>query len=49
MTGAPVYSGRVGAADVNKTDMAYRIIADHTRMFSVCIADGLLPARIGIE
>ena len=24
-------------------DTAYRIVADHTRMASVCIADGLLP------
>ena len=30
-------------------DVAYRIIADHSRMFTVCIADGLLPARTGVE
>ena len=48
-TGAPAYSGKVGLPDINNLDTAYRIIADHSRMFTVCIADGLLPARVGIE
>ena len=49
MSGAPAYKGQVGAADAGGIDKAYRIIGDHSRMFSVCITDGLLPARVGIE
>ena len=49
MSGAPAYKGQVGAADAGGIDKAYRIIGDHSRMFSVCIADGLLPSRVGIE
>uniref|UniRef100_A0A7N8WXK6 Alanine--tRNA ligase n=1 Tax=Mastacembelus armatus TaxID=205130 RepID=A0A7N8WXK6_9TELE len=37
------YSGRTGAADVGKVDMAYRVVADHIRTLSVCIADGIHP------
>lgn len=33
------YGGNIG----NEIDTAYRIVADHIRMVSVCIADGLLP------
>ncbi|KAK3095392.1 hypothetical protein FSP39_014156 [Pinctada imbricata] len=39
------YRGRMGKADKNNTDKAYRIIADHIRMATVCIADGLLPDK----
>uniref|UniRef100_A0A671E751 Alanine--tRNA ligase n=1 Tax=Rhinolophus ferrumequinum TaxID=59479 RepID=A0A671E751_RHIFE len=39
--GAPPYLGRVGAADEGRTDMAYRVVADHIRTLSVCIADGV--------
>lgn len=38
---APPYLGRVGAADEGRTDMAYRVVADHMRTLSVCIADGV--------
>ncbi|KAM7135218.1 alanine--tRNA ligase, mitochondrial isoform 2-T2 [Molossus nigricans] len=44
---APPYSGRVGAADEGRTDMAYRVVADHIRTLSVCIADGILPGMSG--
>uniref|UniRef100_A0A8C0KGU3 Alanine--tRNA ligase n=1 Tax=Canis lupus dingo TaxID=286419 RepID=A0A8C0KGU3_CANLU len=37
--GAPPYLGQVGAADKGRTDMAYRVVADHIRTLSVCIAD----------
>lgn len=45
--GAPPYSGRVGAADEGRTDMAYRVVADHIRTLSVCIADGVYPGMSG--
>ncbi|XP_006860584.1 PREDICTED: alanine--tRNA ligase, mitochondrial [Chrysochloris asiatica] len=45
--GAPPYRGRVGAADEGCTDTAYRIVADHIRMLSVCIADGVSPGMSG--
>ncbi|XP_070274597.1 alanine--tRNA ligase, mitochondrial isoform X3 [Myotis yumanensis] len=45
--GAPPYSGRVGAADEGRIDMAYRVVADHIRTLSVCIADGVSPGMSG--
>ncbi|KAJ8780019.1 hypothetical protein J1605_012055 [Eschrichtius robustus] len=45
--GAPPYSGRVGAADEGHTDTAYRVVADHIRTLSVCIADGVSPGMSG--
>lgn len=45
--GAPPYLGRVGAADEGRTDMAYRVVADHIRTLSVCIADGVFPGMSG--
>lgn len=37
-TKLPEYSG-----SWNDLDTAYRILADHTRMLTVCLADGMLP------
>ncbi|XP_023618073.1 alanine--tRNA ligase, mitochondrial isoform X2 [Myotis lucifugus] len=45
--GAPPYLGRVGAADEGRIDMAYRVVADHIRTLSVCIADGVSPGMSG--
>ncbi|KAI5766775.1 unnamed protein product [Gulo gulo] len=45
--GAPPYLGRVGAADEGRTDMAYRVVADHIRTLSICIADGVYPGMSG--
>ncbi|XP_025781799.1 alanine--tRNA ligase, mitochondrial [Puma concolor] len=45
--GVPPYLGRVGAADEGRTDMAYRVVADHIRTLSVCIADGVCPGMSG--
>ncbi|XP_003789281.1 alanine--tRNA ligase, mitochondrial [Otolemur garnettii] len=44
---APPYLGRVGVADEARTDMAYRVVADHIRTLSVCIADGVSPGMSG--
>ncbi|XP_059186184.1 alanine--tRNA ligase, mitochondrial [Centropristis striata] len=43
------YAGRTGAADEGKVDMAYRVVADHIRTLSVCIADGIHPGMSGAE
>ncbi|XP_070770947.1 alanine--tRNA ligase, mitochondrial isoform X1 [Enoplosus armatus] len=43
------YGGRTGAADEGKVDMAYRVVADHIRTLSVCIADGVHPGMSGAE
>lgn len=37
------YSGKIGSCDTDGIDTAYRILADHSRMFTVSIADGLFP------
>lgn len=43
----PPYSGRIGAADEGRIDTAYRVVADHIRTLSVCIADGVSPGMSG--
>ncbi|XP_054459989.1 alanine--tRNA ligase, mitochondrial isoform X1 [Anoplopoma fimbria] len=44
-----LYGGRTGVADWGKVDMAYRVVADHIRTLSVCIADGVHPGMSGAE
>ncbi|KAK6194546.1 hypothetical protein SNE40_000163 [Patella caerulea] len=44
----PVYGDKVGKDDTTGFDTAYRILADHTRMITATIADGLLPDRVGL-
>ncbi|KAF1394456.1 hypothetical protein PFLUV_G00000490 [Perca fluviatilis] len=46
---ASPYGGRTGAADRDNVDMAYRVVADHVRTLSVCIADGVHPGMSGAE
>uniref|UniRef100_A0A8C9TVV2 Alanine--tRNA ligase n=1 Tax=Scleropages formosus TaxID=113540 RepID=A0A8C9TVV2_SCLFO len=36
-------------ADKSKVDMAYRVIADHIRALTVCIADGVYPGMSGAQ
>ncbi|KAM3622989.1 uncharacterized protein V6R79_005709 [Siganus canaliculatus] len=43
------YGSRTGAAGGAKVDMAYRVVADHIRTLSVCIADGIHPGMSGAE
>ncbi|KAG7657024.1 DHHA1 domain [Arabidopsis suecica] len=48
-TGARPYSGKVGPEDVDRVDMAYRVVADHIRTLSFAIADGSRPGNEGRE
>nr|XP_040041394.1 alanine--tRNA ligase, mitochondrial isoform X1 [Gasterosteus aculeatus aculeatus] len=43
------YGGRLGTVDGGKVDTAYRVVADHVRTLSVCIADGVHPGMSGAE
>ena len=43
IAGTPKYEGRFGEADKNFLDTGYRIIADHARMITVALADGMIP------
>ncbi|KAL8625508.1 hypothetical protein ACOMHN_014597 [Nucella lapillus] len=47
-SGKPAYSGGVGAGDPSGVDRAYRVLADHARMYSVAISDGLMPSKNGL-
>ncbi|XP_046389936.1 alanine--tRNA ligase, mitochondrial isoform X2 [Ischnura elegans] len=42
-TSAPQYCGKFGLEDTEGLDTGYRILADHSRMITVAIADGMLP------
>jgi alanyl-tRNA synthetase len=48
-TGARPYTGKVGEEDMDKIDMAYRVVADHIRTLSFAIADGSCPGNEGRE
>lgn len=43
------YRGSMGPADVGRVDAAYRVVADHIRTLTVCIADGVYPGMSGAE
>ncbi|XP_014275328.1 alanine--tRNA ligase, mitochondrial isoform X2 [Halyomorpha halys] len=43
ISGFSKYSGKFGIHDAKGLDTAYRILADHTRMVSVAIADNVFP------
>lgn len=42
---APEYKGTFGDDDTDKIDYGYRILADHTRMITVALADNMLPEQ----
>lgn len=46
-TGARPYEGKVGAADVDGIDMAYRVLGDHARTITIALADGGFPDNTG--
>ncbi|XP_075719628.1 alanine--tRNA ligase, mitochondrial [Rhinoderma darwinii] len=46
---APPYQGKLGPEDPHHVDMAYRVVADHIRTLSVCIADGVYPGMSGAD
>lgn len=47
VTGARSYTGKVGKEDTDGIDMAYRVLADHTRTLCFAISDGAVPSRDG--
>ncbi|RVE76803.1 hypothetical protein OJAV_G00012440 [Oryzias javanicus] len=47
--GVGPYSGGTGADRGGQVDLAYRVVADHIRTLSVCIADGVHPGMSGAE
>lgn len=46
-TGVRPYSGKVGKDDVDGMDMAYRVLADHSRTLTIALSDGGRPDNIG--
>lgn len=46
-TNSQPYQGRVGKADTDGVDMAYRVLADHARTLTVALADGGRPDNMG--
>jgi alanyl-tRNA synthetase len=47
VTGAQVYGGKMGEADIGGIDTAYRVIADHARTLTIALSDGGVPDKDG--
>ena len=45
--GCRQYTGKIGAADTDRVDMAYRVVADHIRSLTFAISDGGIPSNDG--
>ncbi|XP_023809293.1 alanine--tRNA ligase, mitochondrial isoform X3 [Oryzias latipes] len=48
-SGVGPYTGRTGTEEGSQVDLAYRVVADHIRTLSICIADGIHPGMSGAE
>ncbi|KAF6021949.1 AARS [Bugula neritina] len=46
-TGSRPYTGKVGEEDVDGLDMAYRVLADHSRTLTIALSDGGRPDNQG--
>ncbi len=46
-TGVRPYTGKVGSADTDGVDMAYRVVADHIRTLTIAMSDGGKPDTTG--
>ncbi|CAH1780898.1 unnamed protein product [Owenia fusiformis] len=46
-TGAEAYQGKVGAEDIAEVDTAYRILADHARMYTAVMLEDVHPGARG--
>jgi alanyl-tRNA synthetase len=45
--GCRPYTGKIGAEDTDRVDMAYRVVADHIRSLTFAISDGGIPSNDG--
>ncbi|MBW0504644.1 hypothetical protein O181_044359 [Austropuccinia psidii MF-1] len=47
LTGARLYTGKLGIEDTDGIDTAYRVVADHVRTLTFAISDGGVPNNVG--
>merc|ERR1739845_111726 len=47
VTGTEPYTVKLGDTDEGQRDMSYRIVADHIRMLTISLADGVVPSSKG--
>ena len=47
LSGARPYSGKLGKEDHDDIDMAYRVLADHSRTLTIALSDGGMPDNVG--
>ncbi|XP_064105096.1 alanine--tRNA ligase, cytoplasmic-like [Macrobrachium nipponense] len=47
LSGARPYAGKLGREDHGGIDMAYRVLADHSRTLTIALSDGGMPDNVG--
>lgn len=47
LSGARPYAGKLGREDPDGIDMAYRVLADHSRTLTIALSDGGMPDNVG--